>query len=135
MRGNLDDQAWADRFFARQREEILAAVRTERARSRVRRRAGLALSAAAALLVLALWPLLPGGRPAVTAGSAAETVASTPSSFEDPLAVYDAWDDTATGLEFPDVPGAGLARFLAGEDPAPAQDDPQALLAGGARKG
>jgi len=134
MRGTHDDQAWADRFFARQREEILAAVRAERARGRVRRRAGLALSAAAALLVLALWPLLPGGRPAVVTAPAVETVAST--SFEDPLAAYDAWDDTATGLEFPDVPGAGLARFLAGEDPAPATDDREVPPpVGGARKG
>ncbi len=134
MRGTHDDQAWADRFFARQREEILAAVRAERGRARARRRAGIALSAAAALLVLALWPLLPGGRPGTATPPTPERVAFT--SFEDPLAVYDAWDDTATALEFPDVPGAGLARFLAGEDPAPAPDDREAPPpAGGARKG
>ncbi len=132
MRGIENDRAWAEAFFARQREEILAAVRAERARARARRRAGIALAAAALLLVLLPWSFLPAPRPGEA--PAAATVAST--SFDDPLAAYDPWDEPGASLEFPDVPGAGLARFLAGEDPSPAADDGEAPPpAGGARKG
>jgi len=135
MDGNELDRAWAERFFARQREEILAAVRTERARRRARRAAGLGLAAAALLLVAALGPFLRVPSPGPGGPGPAEPV--TVATWQDPLAAYDPWDEAEPGLDFPDdAPGAGLARFLAGEDPFPT-DTPQEAppASGGARRG
>jgi len=125
MRTRFEDSL-AQRFFERQRQEIISRIEEDRRSRRRERWYGLALAAAALVLSAMVFTVIEG--PADTVPSPrqawlADAAAGDPSGGRDPLAAFGSWDiasldSPATSDEDPSpLPPLGPSGIVPANDP------------------